>query len=64
MVFIDVRLTAALLDRLTYHRPVIETGSESFKVLRQKTHQIQGDDYAHAVNPETAEFNVRIEILS
>jgi len=29
MVFIDARLTAALLERLIYHRPAIETSSES-----------------------------------
>lgn len=40
--FTDPRLCAAIVDRLTFNAPLIETGTESYRLARTKANKING----------------------
>ncbi|HET9032947.1 MAG TPA: IS21-like element helper ATPase IstB [Dokdonella sp.] len=57
-VFIDAKLTTALLDRLTHHCHIVETGNESFRF-----HQSSGQAKARIKSREQAKQRANKEVI-
>ncbi len=57
-VFIDAKLTTALLDRLTHHCHIVETGNESFRF-----HQSSGQAKARIKSREQAKQRANKEVM-